>query len=88
MRVIDADKLYPDSVSIKGDRLCVSLNQIANAPTVINIEQIIKDISFEKSVEPHLSTFKKEEVKIYQQAMKKALDIIERGMGIKDGAMR
>lgn len=40
MRLIDADKLYPDSVSIKGDRLCISQSQIANAPTVCDIEQI------------------------------------------------
>lgn len=39
MRLIDADKLYPDSVSIKGDRLCISQSQIANAPTVCDIEQ-------------------------------------------------
>ena len=44
MRLIDADKLYPDSVSIKGDRLCISQSQIANAPTVCDIEQIRAEI--------------------------------------------
>ena len=34
MRVIDADKLYPDSRDSKG-RLCISQSQIANAPTII-----------------------------------------------------
>ena len=47
MRLIDADKLYPDSVSIKGDRLCISQSQIANAPTVDVLEQIRKEIEHE-----------------------------------------
>ena len=45
MRLIDADKLYPDSVSIKGDRLCISQSQIANATTVCDIEQIRAEIA-------------------------------------------
>lgn len=44
MRLIDADKLYPDSVSIKGNRLCISQSQIANAPTVDVLEQIRQEI--------------------------------------------
>ena len=33
MRIIDADKLYPDSLT-KQDTLAISQSQIANAPTV------------------------------------------------------
>lgn len=33
MRLIDADKLYPDCLT-KNGRLAISGNQIANAPTV------------------------------------------------------
>lgn len=44
MRLIDADILYPDSVSIKGDRLCISQSQIANAPTVDVLDKIRAEI--------------------------------------------
>lgn len=44
MRLIDADKLYPDSVSIKGDRLCISQGRIANAPTVDVLDKIRAEI--------------------------------------------
>ena len=45
MRLIDADKLYPDSVSIKGGRLCISQSQIANAPTVDVLDKIRKEMN-------------------------------------------
>ena len=38
MRLIDADKLQPDRMTDKG--LAISQSQIANAPTVCDIEQI------------------------------------------------
>ena len=34
MRIIDADKLYPDCISNKG--IAITQNQIANAPTIPN----------------------------------------------------
>lgn len=39
MRLIDADKLYPDCMTKKGT-LAISQNQIANAPTVEPFERI------------------------------------------------
>lgn len=48
MRLIDADKLYPDTFG-KG-RLAVSQSQIADAPTVqaVPIEEVLKIIEFEE----------------------------------------
>ena len=42
MRLIDADKLQPDRMTDKG--LAISQSQIANAPTVCDIEDIKADI--------------------------------------------
>ena len=48
MRLINADKLYPDTFG-KG-RLAVSQSQIADAPTVqaVPIEEVLKIIEFEE----------------------------------------
>jgi hypothetical protein len=52
MRLIDADKLYPDSVSIKGNRLCISQSQIANAPTVDVLDKIRAEIESLQNANP------------------------------------
>lgn len=80
MRLIDADKLYPDSVSIKGDRLCISQSQIANAPTVCDLEQIgaeIDRIEINGQVDEH-TLF----VRSGEQVKQMALDIIDKYKGV------
>ena len=47
MRLIDADKLQPDRMTDKG--LAISQSQIANAPTVCDIEDIKAEIYKERT---------------------------------------
>ena len=46
MRLIDADKIHPDVLSKKG--LCITQNQLANAPTIDAVPvSVINDIQEE-----------------------------------------
>ena len=47
MRLIDADKLYPDRMTNRGT-VAISQSQIANAPTVDVLDKIRADIADEK----------------------------------------
>ena len=68
-RLIDADKLEPDCISSKRGTFAISASQIANAPTVCDIEQIRDEI---EKLEPFDSLYD------YSDAIKDVLEVIDR----------
>ena len=69
MRLIDADKLQPDRMTNRGT-VAISQSQIANAPTVCDIEQIRAGIADLDDAEY--------EFEGYYKAVNDALQIIDK----------
>ena len=74
MRLIDADKLQPDRMTDKG--LAISQSQIANAPTVCDIEQIRAEIEQARFIDKNTKICKN----ALASGLEAALQIIDRYM--------
>ena len=74
MRLIDADKLHREEIDYF---LGYSIQQIENAPTVCDIEQIRNEIEQLTDDKWHIDEYEDG----YNTAMKQALDIIDKQIG-------